>query len=258
MEPTQDDARLSACEEHIGYRFKDRSLLALALTHASDKASHMEPPPVEGTPPSDVPFREPTDNERLEFRGDSVLGMIVCEELFKRFPDETEGQLTNVKSVVVSRTVLARITDKLGIATYMSLGKGMTTYARLPESLRANVFEAVVAAIYLDGGLDEAKRFVLDSEREFIQAVEQDHHHRNFKSTLQQFTQREFSITPTYRVTSEEGPDHIKEFEVVAVIGDKEYATGRGKSKKDAEQEAAKNTLAILNSESVGDSSPQI
>ncbi len=245
----EDAARLEACEKRLGYRFKNRDLLSLALTHASDKAGKISFPTQEvdeGAASSTVEF---LDNERLEFLGDSVLGVIVCEELFHAYPGMTEGELTNVKSVVVSGPVLARMSDELGIPQYMSLGKGMTTYARLPQSLRGNVFEAVVAAIYLDGGLDAARRFVLEHVREHIQLVEKDEHRKNYKSTLQQYAQREFSSTPTYRVVRAEGPDHIKEFEVVALIGDRTYATGRGKSKKDAEQQAARGTLEILENE---------
>lgn len=240
----EETRRLEACERCLGYHFKNRELLVLALTHASDKVGHTETPAEEM--PEDETSAEALDNERLEFLGDSVLGMVVCEELFHSYPQSTEGELTNVKSVVVSRGVLARLSDEMGIPEFLSLGKGMTTYARLPESLRANVFEAVIAAIYLDSGLEAARRFVLTHVRKHIKMVERDQHRKNYKSTLQQYAQREFSITPTYRVISEEGPDHIKEFEVVAVIGDEEYATGRGKSKKDAEQEAARRTLRML------------
>lgn len=259
MDHLDDDARLSACEERIGYRFRDRRLLALALTHSSDKATHIEAAAElaassqGGDEHAPAPL-ELVDNERLEFLGDSVLGMIVCEELFRRFPEATEGDLTNIKSVVVSRQVLAKVNDKLGIAEFMALGKGMSTYARLPESLRANVVEAVVAAIYLDGGIEPVRAFILEHERPLIEQVEKDQHRANFKSVLQQYTQREFGITPTYRVISEEGPDHIKMFEVIAVVGDRECATGRGKSKKDAEQEAARNTLEMLRAEKPHDS----
>ena len=242
----EDAARLEACEKRLGYRFKNRDHLVLALTHASDKAGRTPFPTEEPDGDAGSSTAELVDNERLEFLGDAVLGVIVCEELFHAYPDMTEGELTNVKSVVVSGPVLARMSDELGIPQYMSLGKGMTTYARLPQSLRGNVFEAVVAAIYLDGGLDAARRFVLAHVRKHIQLVERDEHRKNYKSRLQQYAQREFSTTPTYRVIREEGPDHIKEFEVVALIGDRRYATGRGKSKKDAEQRAARGTLKIL------------
>lgn len=239
----EDSARLEACEDGLGYHFNDRNLLVLALTHASDKAGRM-PSPLEE---EDVhAAARLVDNERLEFLGDAILGIIVCEELFHAYPDMTEGELTNVKSVVVSGPVLARVSDEMGIPRFLALGKGMTTYGRLPQSLRANVFEAVVAAIYLDGGLDAARRFILSHVRKHIHMVEQDQHRKNYKSILQQYAQREFSSTPTYRVMNEEGPDHIKEFEVVAVIGRTEYASGRGKSKKDAEQQAARATLEVL------------
>jgi ribonuclease-3 len=243
----EDAARLDGCEKRLEYHFRNRDLLALALTHASDKSARTETPP-EGTTEavSPAPLREYLDNERLEFLGDSVLGMIVCEELFHSYPQSTEGELTNVKSVVVSRPVLARLSDELGLPEFLSLGKGMTSYGRLPESMRANVFEAVIAAIYLDGGIEEARRFVLTHIRKQIQLVENDQHVKNYKSSLQQYSQREFGITPRYRVTSEAGPDHVKEFEVVAIIGDRPCAAGRGKSKKDAEQESARRTLEML------------
>jgi ribonuclease-3 len=243
----EDPFRLEECEKRLDYRFKNRDLLVLALTHASDKASHID---VEPTPEEPAPTPDQlVDNERLEFLGDAVLGMIVCEELFHSYPDATEGDLTAVKSVVVSRGMLAIISDEIDIPRYMSLGKGIASSGRIPESLRANVFEAVVAAIYLDGGLEEAQRFILRYVREPIRQLQETKLHKNYKSTLQQYAQREFGITPTYRVISEEGPDHIKEFEVVAIIGSREYAAGRGKSKKDAEQEAAGRTLQMLMSE---------
>ena len=246
-ESNEDDLRLAGCEEILGYTFRDRSLLALALTHASDKAGRTSPgdEDIPEDDPDAFPL-EPVDNERLEFLGDSILGMVICEELFSTYPEADEGELTNVKSVVVSRGTLAIMSDDVGIPEFMSLGKGMTTYPRLPQSLRANVFEAVIAAIYLDGGLEPARRFVLEHARAQIELVEKDLHEKNYKSALQQYTQREMSLTPTYRVISEEGPDHIKEFDIMAFLGKRGYASGRGKSKKDAEQEAAKHTLAML------------
>ena len=245
----EENDRLNACETQIGYRFNDRDLLALALTHASEKAgrtgielSDEEPSErAEG-----VPAPTSLDNERLEFLGDSVLGMVVCEELFHTYPEATEGELTNIKSVLVSRSVLSRISDDLHIPDCMALGKGMSSYEQLPESLRANVFEAVVAAIYLDGGIETAREFILRHMQEHVQLIENNRHRRNHKSMLQQYAQRDFNITPTYRIIAEEGPDHVKEFEVVAIIGNVEYAHGRGKSKKDAEQQAAGRTLKML------------
>lgn len=224
--------RLDACQELIGYRFADPGLLRLALTHSSDKNSSENSALL--------------DNERLEFLGDAVLGMIVCEKLFADYPDFSEGELTAVKSVVVSRAVLASVSTELGLPDFMSLGKGLARNKRLPKSLRANIFEAVLGAIYLDGGLDAARAFVLEHLNEQIKLVEHDQHQKNFKSLLQDYAQKRMGHTPTYRVIAEEGPDHIKEFEVVALIGRTEYARGKGKSKKDAEQHAAQNTFLLL------------
>jgi ribonuclease III len=246
MEFNVEDPRLLACEERIRYRFKNRALLALALTHSSEKATRIEAAAEHG-PRAGEPV-DLVDNERLEFLGDSVLGMIVCEELFRLYPASNEGDLTGIKSVVVSRPALAEFSDAMGIPEFMALGKGMASVARMPESLRANVFEALVAAMYLDGGLEPVREFVLRHERPMIRQVEHDQHHANWKSTLQQYAQRELGATPTYRVLSEEGPDHVKQFAVAAMLGEREYATGRGKSKKDAEQEAAKNTMEMLKS----------
>lgn len=238
--------RLAGCQELIGYRFRNPELLRLALTHASDKPASVRPEP--GRESVEAPPTPPAtlDNERLEFLGDAVLGMLVCENLFIENPDFSEGELTAVKSVVVSRNVLAKVSRQIGLPGYMSLGKGMEAHDRLPRSLEADVFEAVVGAIYLDGGMAETRRFVLEHLTAQIELVEADQHQKNFKSLLQQYTQREMGCTPTYRVVAEEGPDHIKQFEVVAVIGGKPYATGRGKSKKDAEQEAAEEALRML------------
>lgn len=247
MKPHNDDDRLQTCEQCLDYHFEDRDLLALALTHASDKAGRTDLSGNASAPPSVSAAL--ADNERLEFLGDAILGMVICETLFERYPNWSEGDLTNVKSVVVSRDILAKMSDELGLAGFMSLGKGMTTQSRLPKSLRANVFEAVVAAIHLDGGLEAARAFIIRNVAEHIKRIEKNEYRKNYKSTLQQYAQREFSITPTYRVINEQGPDHIKEFEVVAIIGDKEYAAGRGKSKKDAEREAAEHTLRKLKEE---------
>ncbi|MBN1441093.1 MAG: ribonuclease III [Planctomycetes bacterium] len=221
-------ARIRLCEERIGYRFKDPSYLHQALTHSSIK-----------TP--DHP-----SNERLEFLGDSVLGLIMTEFLYNFFRSQDEGALTQIKSVVVSTSVLASESQRLRLAELYNVGKGVSRKQRLPPSLLANVFEAVVAAIYKDGGLEQARRFVLRNIYHHVLAVANDRHMKNYKSLLQQYAQKELNLTPTYRVTSEKGPDHQKYFEVVAVIGKKRYAVGSGRSKKDAEQTAARRTLQQL------------
>src|ERR1043166_7403624 len=135
---------LEECQEAVGYRFRNPDLLRAALTHASGANTRL------------------ASNERLEFLGDAVLGLVTCEQLFLRFPDYQEGDLTKVKSVVVSRRSCARFSRALNLGDYLFLGKGMHRHHVLPSSLMADVFESVVGAIYLDGGLDVAKRFILE------------------------------------------------------------------------------------------------
>jgi ribonuclease-3 len=223
-----DLQRLKACQARLGYPFSDRALLSQALTHSSGKTD---------TQPS---------NERLEFLGDAVLGLIISGFLFEAFPLYDEGELTKIKSVVVSSKSLARETSRLGLMEFFTIGKGMANQGQLPVSILANVFEAIVAAIYLDGGLRAAQRFVLDKLMDQIEAVVSNQHRKNYKSLLQHHCQKHMNLTPTYRVVKQEGPDHVKSFQVVAVVGDREYDTGWGRSKKEAEQKAAEATLKLL------------
>jgi ribonuclease-3 len=219
------DEMLQACQDILKYRFKNTEFLNRALTHASAKT---------GDSPS---------NERMEFLGDSVLGLIIAEYLFENYPEASEGELTQVKSVVVSTLTLAAESRRLGLDAFFQVGKGMMTQSELPKSILANVFEAVVAAIYLDGGMIPARKFVLSNLSAQVDKVRSNQHEENYKSILQHFTQREMSQTPYYRVVSEAGPEHEKNFLVVAVVGDKEFETAWGSSKKDAEQKSAKATL---------------
>jgi ribonuclease-3 len=223
--------RLGLCEDRIGYRFRDQRFLFQALTHSSIKS-----------------FDTPS-NERLEFLGDSVLGLVMTEFLYNFFQDQDEGALTQIKSVVVSTAVLAKESQRLGLDELYNVGKGVLRKRHLPQSLLANVFEAVVAAIYKDGGLEAARRFVLRNVYHEVLAVAEDRHHKNYKSLLQQWAQKELGQTPTYKVVSERGPDHFKSFEVVAVVGRQKYGIGSGRSKKEAEQHAARETLERLMSE---------
>jgi ribonuclease-3 len=223
-----DLARLRECEAQVGYRFRDPQLLAQALTHSSIKTDNN---------PS---------NERLEFLGDSVLGLVMTEFLYNYFHDHDEGELTQIKSVVVSTAVLALESDRLKLSAFYNVGKGVTRKRNLPLSLQANVFEAVVAAIYKDGGLESARRFILRNLFHHVLRVAEDQHQKNYKSILQQWVQKEMNLTPTYRVVAEKGPDHLKTFEVVAMIGREAQKKGTGRSKKEAEQVAARETLKAL------------
>ena len=220
--------RLDECQQILGYAFKDPSHLRIALTHSSIKS--------ESSP----------SNERMEFLGDAILGAIISEHLFENHPEYDEGDLSRIKSVVVSSPVLARESKRLRLTRFLFVGKGMLKQGRFPSSLLANAFEAIVAAIFLDRGMNGARSFVLDRLEGQIQAVVRNQHRRNYKSILQHHCQKEFNITPTYRVVRVQGPDHSKYFEVAAILGDREMKSGGGHTKKDAEQRAAEATFRAI------------
>jgi len=219
---------LERCQQTLEYRFKDVKLLDRALTHSSIKSS---------TCPS---------NERMEFLGDAILGMIVSEHLFSCFPEYDEGDLTKIKSVVVSSPTLAQVVQRKGLHNYVSVGKGILKKRTIPRSILANLFEAIIAAIYLDSGIQYAKKFVLDNLSDEIVHVLQNQHQRNWKSILQQYSQKHFAATPTYEVVQEDGPDHSKNFEVTAKVGGRAFKAAWGNSKKEAEQNAAREALVEL------------
>ncbi len=225
-EPLPDDH--ARCEERIAYEFKDKSLLKCALTHASGAENRL------------------ASNERLEFLGDAILGFIVCEMLYEMFPDLLEGDLTQIKSAVVSRQTCARISSSLGLGEFIIVGRGISTGSQFPSSLLSNTFESLVAAIYLDGGAESALEFVrvhLEPEIEIAHTGQGD---LDYKSMLQQTVQREMGTTPTYIVLEEKGPDHSKQFLVAAQINHQAYTPAWGHNKKAAEQRAASNAIAEL------------
>ena len=225
--PPADD-KLERCEEVLGYRFTDRELLRTCLTHSSVARTRL------------------ASNERLEFLGDAILGLVVCELLFRQFPEEPEGELTRMKSALVSRHTCAAVSERLGLEDFLYLGKGLATHRRLPSSILAAALESLVAGVYLDGGLEAARRFItsfIEPEIEQVGDLEQG---RNFKSLLQQMAQKSFGETPVYRVLDEKGPDHSKCFKIAAVIGHEAYPAAWGASKKSAEQRAACNALFHL------------
>jgi ribonuclease-3 len=224
---------LEDCQNAIGYQFRQPDLLRASLTHASGANTRL------------------ASNERLEFLGDSVLGLVTCEQLYLRFPDYQEGDLTKIKSVVVSRRTCARFSRALNLGDYLFLGKGMNAHTSVPASLLADVYESLVAAIYLDGGLEAARTFILRHLGPEIEAVAEGAHGGNFKSLLQQVAQREFNATPQYVLLDEKGPDHSKCFKIAAVIGRHTYAGAWGRNKKEAEQRAAMNALAQVNGDPV-------
>jgi ribonuclease-3 len=222
---------LEECQDAIGYRFKKPELLRAALTHTSSANTRA------------------ASNERLEFLGDSVLGLVTCEQLFQRFPDYQEGDLTKVKSVVVSRKTCARFSQELGLGDFLFLGKGVHTYGEMPSNMLADVFESLVAAIFLDGGWDAAKSFILEFIEPEIERVARDAIAANAKSQLQTVTQRQFGDTPRYFLLDEQGPDHDKCFKVAAQVSHERFPAAWGRTKKEAELKAAMNALAHLNGE---------
>ena len=219
---------LEIIEQRIGYRFSDQTLLAQALVHASVAPTRV------------------ASNERLEFLGDAILGAIVCEHLYRRFPVDLEGELTKIKSNAVSRRVCAEIAVDLGLADAVQLGKGMGDRALLPQSLLAALFESVIGAIYLDGGIEPARGLVLRCLESRIEESTRLGHQQNFKSVLQQSLQRKDLGTPCYQVLAEKGPDHAKHFEICVELGSRRFTPCWGMSKKSAEQLAALEALVEL------------
>lgn len=219
---------LARAQEFLDYRFQNVSLLSTALTHASSVSGRLN------------------SNERMEFLGDAILGMVVCEELYRRFPESLEGDLTKIKSVVVSRRVCAEIAERLSLDTFLILGKGMSDRADLPVSLKAAVTEAIIASVYLDGGLDETRRFILRHVRNAIDEIAASQTQKNFKSSLQQYAQQVLESAPHYESLDEQGPDHSKCFEVCVMINGRRFPSAWGTSKKEAEQKAALLALREL------------
>jgi ribonuclease III len=223
-----DAALLEKLEQRIGYEFKDKSLLLASLTHASGAEHRL------------------ASNERLEFLGDAILGAVVCELLFHQYPEFLEGELTRLKSIVVSRQTCAKISAALGMQEFLILGKGMTTHPSVPPSLLADVFESLLAAIYLDGGDLAARQFISTTMGPEIDLAAEGVTGSNYKSLLQQLAQREHGTTPTYQLLDEKGPDHSKCFKVAAQVGAERYQPAWGRNKKEAEQRAARNALSQL------------
>jgi len=215
-------------EQILGYKFQNPELLALAFTHTSAVDNRL------------------SSNERLEFLGDSVLALVVCQRLFELFPKYLEGDLTKIKSMLVSRETCAKISRKLGLEKFLKVGKGMITSKALSGSLAAGVFETVIGAIYLDGGFEPAQDFILRVLGKKIEQADAEHSQGNFKSLLQQYAQEKYNSTPSYVLLDEKGPDHNKCFELEVTIANQRFQSAWGTNKKEAEQKAAFNALVEL------------
>lgn len=215
-------------ESILGVTFRNPALLLEALTHASIADSRLK------------------SNERMEFLGDAILDLVICEELYNRYPQYLEGDLTKLKSAVVSRRTCAEVSIETGLDTLLIIGKGLSSRAEMPASLAAAVYESVVAAIYLDLGFETVKAYVLRTMGPKIEVISATAHQDNYKAVLQQHAQKNLASTPIYELLDERGPDHSKAFEVCVAISGKRFPSGWGTNKKMAEQRAAMAALEAM------------
>ncbi|MFQ5672178.1 MAG: ribonuclease III [Nitrospinales bacterium] len=227
--------RLTLLQETLGYFFKDINLLNKALTHKSFVNERN---------------RAIKNNERFEFLGDSVLDLIVSEFTVKQYAGHREGELSKIRAAVVNESRLARLAREIGLGDLLLLGKGEEiSGGRAKVSLLANSFEALAGAIYFDGGLENARRAFLPLLRDEIENYAETRDFQDFKSDLQEYTQNKFNCIPSYKVIRETGPDHSKTFEVTVQIKNEVWGTGKGHSKKEAEQAAAQDAFQSFNME---------
>lgn len=240
----RDDSAVRIHEEfrelefRLGHRFADRGLLEHALTHRSRAHEDASGGVV--------------DNESMEFLGDAVVGLVVADLLFREYPDHDEGHKSKLKAALVSATALASVAERLDLGANLLLGRGEErSGGRQKQALLADAFEAVVAALYLDGGLEVARAVITRELRPMLEALSAGGGQRvqDDKSGLQEWLQGRGRPLPEYRLVAQRGPDHRKEFDVEVVAGGQVLARATGRSKKMAEQDAAREALIVLRSE---------
>ncbi|MFH1008764.1 MAG: ribonuclease III [Candidatus Latescibacterota bacterium] len=230
---SKSDADLDRLQKRIGHRFRRQDLLIEALKHRSYTYSRGE----HGT----------ESNERMEFLGDSVLDLLVTEHLYRTFPEKREGALTEIRSLVVSKRVLAYKAMGLQLGDYLRLNKSEAEAGgRMRTSILGDAYEALLGAMFLDGGLEPVRRFLKSEILDDVEQFASDEAFFNYKSALLEWTQGAGKGHPVYPVKSEEGPDHQKTFILEVTIQGQRYGSGMGKNKKTAEQMAAKETLKML------------
>jgi len=218
---------IRALQDILGYEFKDEKLIIEALTHKS--------------------YKQPYDNERLEFLGDAVLDLIVGEYLFFKFNKAHEGELSKIRASLVNEAGFDKLARDINLGSYIYLSNAEENNGgREKSSLLSNAFEAIIGAIYLESGLEVVKKIAISLIEKNHEDISLDSLFKDFKTTLQELTQAKFGMTPEYKVIASRGPDHQKEFEVAVIIQDEEYARAIGKSKKIAQQEAAKIAVTML------------
>jgi ribonuclease-3 len=223
-----DTDTLHQIEQILKHEFSDQAVLAKAFTHSSSVDNRLE------------------SNERLEFLGDAVLSIVICQALYEKFLEYPEGELTKMKSMLVSRGTCAHVARRLGLPKYLVVGKGMVSHKAFPTSLAAGLLEAVIAAVYVDSGFEAARDFILTNFATLIEQIDSEEAHGNYKSLLQQHAQEQFSAAPVYVLLDEKGPDHNKCFESEVVIDQRHFPSAWGANKKEAEQKAAYNALLEL------------
>lgn len=221
---------LTTLEDALQYHFSDTQLLIEALTHKS--------------------YKKPYNNERLEFLGDAVLDLIVGEYLFSQFPHFDEGKLSKLRASLVNEEGFTRLAKHIDLGAYIYLSNAEENNdGRRKPSLLSNAYEAVIGAIYLEAGLEQARSVTVSLLEAVHPDMSLDKLFKDYKTTLQELTQAHFGITPEYRLVASRGPDHKKEFEVAVWIENREYGRSVGKSKKIAQQEAAGKAIELLNEE---------
>jgi ribonuclease-3 len=220
-------------EKRINYQFNDKKLLDEALTHKSCK--------------------KPYNNERLEFLGDAVLDLVVGEYLFKKFPDFHEGNLSKLRASIVNEKGFQKFAKELnlGECIYISVAEENND-GRQKASICSNAFEALMGAVYLDGGLDKVEAITVDLLEKVYPNIDLETIFKDYKTTLQEITQAKMGVTPEYVLVKATGPDHKKEFEIMVKVAGKEFAKANGKSKKEAQQEAAKKAIQMIEEEKNG------
>ncbi|MCL2155530.1 MAG: ribonuclease III [Leptospirales bacterium] len=222
--------QLSIIQNRINVKFKDKNLLDRALTHRSYV--------------NESSIKKVKDNERLEYLGDSVLGLVVNEYLFTRFENYPEGDLAKIKSAVVSEATLAKVAREINLGSFLLMGKGEELNGgRDRSSILANSFEALIGAVYLDRGIKDCRNFILTLLKKDIERIDSMTYLMDPKTTLQEYVQKKYKERPIYEVVEEKGPDHKKEFVVRLIINGKEAARGSGSSKRRAEMTAAEYIL---------------
>jgi len=227
-------------EKRFSYVFKNRKLLTEALTHRSFYHEN--------------PDKSITHNERLEFLGDSVLGFVIVEYLFSSDKKSTESVMAKIKSYLVKESILSEIADSISLGKYLKLGKGEeATGGRAKKSILADTIEALLGAVYLDGGYKKVKAVVLELFRKEIDTLMDSTRFYDFKTELQEKTQLLFGVLPEYRVVKQEGEEHEKVFTIEVFIEGKKFGKGSGKSKKEAQTLAAREALSQLSSSKMKD-----